>query len=257
MCLTFELSDCQNCIYLQPACNLTFAAVWQTSVVQGERGIAIVFLGWTPPFMVHLQMAPSCSFCPCFPPLWYQSTFHLTSVKISSLSSVTKTCLIQTMTLPRGKLLSSVLFKYLLSCVGPKVVCGLYLFHIQHRAGGVSHKPAVLCGSFYSWALQSSARAGIVCAWKLICFCCSQCWILGPLIYHLISPSLRRMVLFKSLTPLLGIFTVLLVSFISKEVPSALWAVRVCDLLVSHLTAVARKNKCKRFSLMTWAGEAE
>lgn len=201
-------------------------------------------------------MAPSCSFCPCFPPLWYQSTFHLNSVKIS-LSSVNKTSVTQIMTLPWGKLLCRVLLKYLWSCVGPKVIRGPCPFHSQHWAGGLSRKPAVLHSSFYSWALHSSDRAGIVCAWKLVCFCCCRSWILEPLIYHLISPSVRRMVLFMSLTVLLGIFTILLVSFISKDVPSALWAIRVCDLLVSYLTAVAKKNKCKRFSLITWAGEAE
>ena len=42
---------------------------------------------------------------------------------------------------------------------------------MQHWAGGLSGKAAVLCGSVYSWALHSADRAGIVGAWKLICFC--------------------------------------------------------------------------------------
>lgn len=113
--------------------------------------------------------APSCSFCPFFLPYDSEQPFISLMWKISSPSSVNKTSFIQ-MTLPWGKLLYRMLLHCLFICVGPKAICGLGPFHIQHWAVGESHKLAVQHDSFYSHSLRVSSKTERACAWRLVCF---------------------------------------------------------------------------------------
>lgn len=92
----------------------------------------------------------------------------------------------------------------------------------------VRHHIKELC-DFYSRALHSSDRAGIVCVETRL-FLPFPKLAFRAFDISFNFPSVRKMVPFTSLTLLLGIFTILLVSFISEDVPSALWAVREWDV---------------------------
>lgn len=120
----------------------------------------------------------------------------------------------------------------------------------------LGHHINELC-SFYSWVLHSSDRAGIVCL-ETCLFIPFPMLAFRAFDISFNFPSVRRMAPFMSLTLLLGIFTILLVSFISEDVPSALWASREWDVRCEppH-SLLLKKKKCKRFSLITWAGETE
>lgn len=76
-----------------------------------------------------------------------------------------------------------------------------------------------LC-NFYSPVLHSSDRAGIVCLETRL-FLPFPTLAFRAFDISFNFPSVRRMEPFTSLTLLLGIFTILLVSFISEDVPSA------------------------------------
>lgn len=84
----------------------------------------------------------------------------------------------------------------------------------------LGHHINELC-NFYSQVLHSSDRAGIVCL-ETHLFLPFPKLAFRAFDISFNFPSVRRMVPFLSLTLLLGIFTILLVSFISEDVSSAL-----------------------------------
>lgn len=118
----------------------------------------------------------------------------------------------------------------------------------------LGHHINELC-NFYSQVLHSSDRAGIVCL-ETHLFLPFPKLAFRAFDISFNFPSVRRMVPFLSLTLLLGIFTILLVSFISEDVSSALWAGREWDVRCEPPHSLLLKRTMQEIQLdyMSWWG---
>lgn len=219
-----------------------------------EREDAVVFLGWTPPtFMVCWQLQ-AAAFVPFFSHMVANNlSFHFCE------KSPLRALLIKHHS-------SRWHFPEESCCTECSCTACSFVWGPKRSVGLVpSTSSTELLESHISWLCNTTVFILTHCVFPArlkepvpgdsFVFYCFRSWFLAPLIYRLISPSVRRMMLFTSSTLLQGIFTILLVSFISEDVPSVLWAIGVCDLL-EPLHSRCWKE-WKKFRLSTWTDEIE